>query len=69
MKDKINQDPEIEKQFNEISNYILGCSFNPLGNDGLSTNPEFTFVYDIKQWLSDFTNKTLHQFQFPHRER
>jgi radical SAM superfamily enzyme YgiQ (UPF0313 family) len=44
---------EIKKQFNDISNYCRGKCHNPLGQDRMNTNPEFTFNYDIDKWLDD----------------
>lgn len=44
---------EIKKQFNDISNYCRGKCHNPLGQDRMDTNPEFTFDYDIDKWLDD----------------
>lgn len=48
---KINT--EILTQFNDISNYCRGKSHNPLGDDRMNTNPEFTFNYDIDKWLDE----------------
>ena len=36
---------------------------NTLGDDRISTNPEFLFDYDIESWLADKNNKTLNQFK------
>ena len=36
---------------------------NTLGDDRMSTNPEFLFDYDIENWLTDKNNKTLNQFK------
>ena len=36
---------------------------NTLGDDRISTNPEFLFDYDIENWLTDKNNKTLNQFK------
>ena len=44
---------EIQKQFNDISNYCRGKCHNPLGQDRMNTNPEFTFNYDIDKWLDE----------------
>jgi len=55
---------EVEKQFNEISNYCKGISFNPLAENRMSTNPEFMFDYDIPQWVEDLTDSKLENFKF-----
>ena len=36
---------------------------NTLGDDRISTNPEFLFDYDIENWLTDKNNKTINQFK------
>jgi len=58
-------DEELEKKFNEISNYCRGVSFNPLGHNRMSTNPEFMFEYDIQQWIENLTDSKLENFKFP----
>ncbi len=50
-------DEETEKQFVDIANYCRGICHNPLGNDRMKTNPEFTFHYDMKKWLDDSSDK------------
>ena len=54
---------EIEKQLKNIINYCTGLGHNTLGNDRMSTNPEFQFDYDIENWIKDANNKTLNQFK------
>ena len=54
---------EIEKQLKNIINYCTGLGYNTLGNDRMSTNPEFQFDYDIENWIKDTNNKTLNQFK------
>jgi radical SAM superfamily enzyme YgiQ (UPF0313 family) len=46
-------DKVIEKQFVDIANYCRGTCHNPLGNDRMETNPEFTFHLDIRKWLEN----------------
>jgi radical SAM superfamily enzyme YgiQ (UPF0313 family) len=53
LKENNKLDPEIEKQFHDVSNYCRGKSHNPLGKNRLETNPEFIFNYDIDKWLND----------------
>lgn len=55
---------EIEKQFHDISNYCRGKCHNPLGDNRMATNPEFTFNYDIDKWLDDKLDiSSLDEFQ------
>ena len=60
---------EILKQFDEISKFTLGCSFNPLGKDRMSNNPEYVFTYDIESWMKPGSNKSLTSFKFPHTQK
>ena len=60
---------EILKQFDEISKFTLGCSFNPLGKDRMLNNPEYIFTYDIESWLKDGSDKRLTSFKFPHTQK
>ena len=55
---------ELENQLRNIINYCAGLGHNTLGNDRMSTNPEFLFDYDVESWLTDKNNKTLNQFKF-----
>jgi len=55
---------ELENQLKNITNFCTGIGHNTLGNDRMSTNPEFLFDYDIENWINDTTNKTLQQFKF-----
>lgn len=50
-------DEELERQFQDVSNFCLGTGHNPLGTDRLETNPEFIFRYDIPKWLDDIYDK------------
>jgi len=54
---------ELENQLKNIINYCTGLGHNTLGNDRMSTNPEFLFDYDIESWLADKNNKTLNQLK------
>ena len=54
---------ELENQLKNIINYCAGLGHNTLGDDRMSTNPEFLFDYDIENWLVDKNNKTLNQFK------
>ena len=54
---------ELESQLRNIINYCTGLGHNTLGDDRISTNPEFLFDYDIKDWLADKNNKTLNHFK------
>jgi radical SAM superfamily enzyme YgiQ (UPF0313 family) len=54
---------ELENQLRNIINYCAGLGHNTLGDDRISTNPEFLFDYDIENWLTDKNNKTLNQFK------
>ena len=55
---------ELENQLKNIINFCTGLGHNTLGNDRMSTNPEFLFDYDIENWINDTTNKALVQFKF-----
>ena len=52
-----------ENQLKNIINYCTGLGHNTLGNDRMSTNPEFLIDYDIENWLVDKNDKTLNQFK------
>jgi len=54
---------ELENQLRNVINYCEGLGHNTLGDDRMSTNPEFLFDYDIESWLTDKNNKTLNQFK------
>ena len=54
---------EIEQQLKNIINFCSGLGHNTLGDNRLSTNPEFLFDYDIESWINDATMKTLDQFK------
>ena len=60
---------EILKQFDEISKFTLGCSFNPLEKDRMFNNPEYIFTYDIESWLKDGSDKLLTSFKFPYAQK
>ena len=60
---------EILKQFDEISKFTLGCSFNPLEKDRMFNNPEYIFTYDIESWLKDGSDKPLTSFKFPYAQK
>jgi len=53
---------QIKPQFNSVANFCRGISFNPLGKDRMSTNPEFDFEYDLINWLKN-ENKSLTNFK------
>ena len=55
---------EVESQLKNIINYCTGLGHNTLGNNRLSTNPEFLFDYDIENWLNDTSNRSLNEFKF-----
>ena len=54
---------ELENQLKNIINYCTGLGHNTLGDDRMSTNPEFLFDYDIESWLADKNDKTLNQLK------
>ena len=60
---------EILKQFDEISKFTLGCSFNPLGKDRMLKNPEYVFTYDIESWIKSVSDKPLTSFKFSHTQK
>ena len=44
-------------QFNDVVNYSLGTSFNPLGKDRKLINPTYEFNYNITEWLDNNADK------------
>ena len=54
---------KIIEQFDSVSNFCRGLSFNPLGNNRLETNPKFLFHYDIEKWLKSSKNENLRFFR------
>lgn len=63
IKEKLT-DNELQRQFQDIANYIRGLGHNMAGRDRMFTNPEYTFNYDIKKWMSDSNNLSLNHFKF-----
>ena len=57
-------DDQTDKEFLEISNFCIGVSNNPLGDNRMKTNPEFNFKYDIQKWLNDANDLRLKDFEF-----
>ena len=55
--------PETLQKFESVSNFCRGLSFNPLGNNRLETNPEFSFHYDIEKWLKSTKDENLNLFR------
>ena len=54
---------KIKNEFDAVSNYCRGLSFNVLGQDRLKTNPEYEFEFDIPAWLSPKNEKDLGSFK------
>jgi len=54
---------KIQNQFENISNYCKGLSFNILNEDSMNTNPEFEFDYNITKWLKDTNKNSLEEFK------
>ena len=57
LKNNNYNNPEILEQYDSISNYCRGLSFNILGENRLETNPQFSFNYDIEKWLESTDEK------------
>ena len=57
-------DDQTSKEFLEISNFCIGISNNPLGDNRMKTNYQFNFKYDIQKWVNDTSDLTLKDFQF-----
>ena len=51
------------KQFSDIGNYCRGVSHNPLKKNRMSTNPQYTFTYDVSSWLENYTGISLDNFK------
>ena len=66
---KLNSNVDLLKQFKEITKFTKGISFNPLGINRMTNNPEYYFMYDIQNWLTDNENKSLEYFKFSHPKR
>lgn len=64
IKEQQQVDEKLNKKIIDVANYCRGLSHNPLGVDRMSTNPEFTFEYDIKKWLTDKGGSRLSEFSF-----
>jgi hypothetical protein len=50
-------------QFIDIGNYCRGVSHNPLKKNRMSTNPQYTFTYDVSSWLKNYTGTHLDNFK------
>lgn len=44
---------KVRDEFEEIANFCRGTTYNPLGKDRQSTNPEFTFRFNIEKWMKE----------------
>lgn len=54
-----------KEQFLDVANYCRGLSHNPLGSDRRNTVPEFTFSYNISDWLKDNNHTSLGYYKLP----
>ncbi len=54
---------DLKIQFEDVSKYTHGTSFNPLGSDRLHTNPRYKFNYDIFSWLNNNQELPLSNFK------
>lgn len=57
----------MEVELEEIYNYCRGVTFNPLGEDRMSTNPEYEFSFDIQRWLA--RGGKLGEYLYPQKKR
>ncbi len=65
LKENKKWNEEIKSQFEDLANYCRGSCHNPLGKERMKTNLEFTFKYDIKEWLKDSSDeKSLNEYIF-----
>ena len=55
-------------QFNDVVNYSLGTSFNPLGKNRMEINPTYEFNYNITEWLDNNTKLPLSRFKLSSKE-
>ena len=55
-------------QFNDVVNYSLGTSFNPLGKNRMKINPTYEFNYNITEWLDNNTKLPLSRFKLSSKE-
>jgi len=60
-------DEEVERQFQDVTNYCRGLSYNLLGKDRMKTNLIYEFKYDIKNWVSGSQN--LDSYKFPKSQK
>lgn len=63
LKETINFNSDLKTQFCNVANYCRGISYNILGHDRMLRNIEFTFIYDIINWLKDTSNSTLNNYK------
>jgi len=72
LKDLLNKKQQFNeaqsRQFNDIVNYSLGISFNPLGKNRMSINPKYEFNYNITEWLNNNAKLSLSSFKFSSNE-
>lgn len=64
LKETKNYGYSLELQFNDVANYCRGISHNTLKGNRMSTNPEFTFNYDIPRWLKNTADSKLNNFKY-----
>ena len=72
LKDLLNKKQQLNEaqshQFNDIVNYSLGISFNPLGKNRMSINPKYEFNYNITEWLNNNAKLPLSSFKLLSKE-
>ncbi len=63
LQEKMQTNDELNNQFRNISNYCYGLCHNLMGSDRMTTNPEYTFDYNIIKWLTDKDESSLIKFK------
>ena len=54
---------KFEIPFKSISDYCRGLSHNVMGNDRMTTIPEYEFDYDVKSWIDEKNNSSIEKFK------
>lgn len=63
LQEKMQINDELNNQFKNISNYCYGLCHNLMGNDRMTTNPVYTFDYNVIRWLTDKDELPLIKFK------
>lgn len=56
-------DKQTEIELHDITNYCYSLTHNVIGDDRVTTNPDFYFSHDIPKWLDDKSDKYISDFK------